>query len=173
MHFVGLTVFHQAVAQVVKRLIVAGAQRRKGHLLIARVFQGFHTVLQQQIFAAVTHRAVNISRLATTAATDAAAEQLQCHTVIDHLCRRHNRSRREIGFVHILHDALGNHPRRTIPGFDGSDSSVSMIGNIVKAWNIHAFDLRCRTQKTGLLPSFVLGPAVQFDDFHRHILALA
>ena len=122
----------QLVAKGGQGRVVAGGQAGEGDLLIAGVVAGADAVVGAEVAAAIAHRAVDVARLTESAAADAAAEQLQSDAVLDDLGGGHDGIHREIGLVHVVDDALGDHSGGTVPGGDGGHGTVVVVGNVVQ-----------------------------------------
>ena len=163
----------QLVAQLVERRIIAGGQTGQCHLLIAGVVAAIQAVLRAQVTAPVSHRTIHIPRLAEPAAADTSPEQLQHHPILHDLRRRHDGFCREIGRVHIVHDALGHHGGCPIVGNDLLDRTVGVVTDLVQTGHVDTVQLCRRHQEAVLVPSLTAGFSMQLDEFRGNILALA
>ena len=163
----------QIVAQLDKMRIVGRRERGKRHILIARVLDRFDGIVAQELFRAVTHRAVDITRLTEAAAADAAAEQLERNAVLHDLSRGNDGLCGIVRLVHILNDALEHRFGCALLGGDGLHRAVVVVVDVVKARHIDAAHLRRLHEKLVLAPPLAPRLAVQLDELDVHLLALA
>ena len=65
--------------------IVAGAEREQRYILTAGIFEKRLPLFCQKLWRFCSYRSVNMSGLAEAAAANAAAEQLEVHSVVNDL----------------------------------------------------------------------------------------
>ena len=119
------------------------------------------------------HGPIDEPRLTEPAAADAPAEQLQHHPVVDDLGGGDHGLGGVIRLVHVLDDPLGDHGGDALLRRDGRDGAVLVIGHVIQGGDVQAGDLRGGAEHPVLGPALALGPAVQLDQLHGDVLALA
>ena len=72
-----------------------------------------------------------------------------------------------------MDDALGDNSGRAVPGRDGRHGAVLVIGHVVQAGHVDTRQLRGGAEEVRLAPPLAAGAAVQLDQLHGHVLALA
>lgn len=80
-----LAVAEKIVAQLRQAAIVAGAEREQRYILTAGIFEKRLPLFCQKLWRFCSYRSVNMSGLAEAAAANAAAEQLEVHSVVNDL----------------------------------------------------------------------------------------
>ena len=170
----GGAVVQQVVAQLQQTGVVGGGQRGQSHLLIARVLTGGLAVLRQQLGVPIAHRAVGVPSLTEAAAPDTAPEQLQHHPVVDDLGGGDDGFDREVGLVHVLHDALAHRLRRAGARLDAhlGQGAVLVVDGLIERGDVDALDLGGLLEKLLLGPALLLGLAVELDVLQGHVLPL-
>ena len=162
----------QIVAQLRELRIIAGAEGRQRHLLVAGVVAGLHAVTHAQLLAAVADGAVHIAGLTESAAPNAAPKQLQRHPILHDLRGGNDGLGGVIGLVHILHDALAHDFGRTALRANLPNGAVFVVVHLIQAGHIQPRHLRRSVKELCFTPPFFSGFSVQLDQLHRHVLAL-
>ena len=126
-----LTVVEHALGQAGQVAVVAGGQRGKRNLLIARVFEHGLRLLQQHLLRLGAQRPVGMPCLAEAAAARAAAEQLD-HRAVEHdIGRRNNKGFRIVHGVQITDDAFLHQRGRAMRGRNAVDGAVLVVSDLV------------------------------------------
>ena len=145
---------NQSINQRLHAGIIRGRKAEHTHLIITGAGQRLGRLLTQNFQRFLTHRAVNYPRLAKTAATVAAAHNLNHGTVMHDLRKRHDLLTREGYAVHILNDALGNLGRRKICHLHLGQAALGIILRLIKFGHINTVKL------TGLPQKFITAKAL-------------
>ena len=164
---------HQTLAQGLQMGIVAGAQTGERNLIPAGVGNQRLGLLFQGLGLLCANGTIGVAGLAETAATAAAAEQLDHGAVKHNIGGGHHEFFRIIDLVQILHHTLADNGRCAILGSDGGNGAVFFIGNIIQGRHINAADLGGLFQELGLAFVLVTALPVQSNQLGHDFLAFA
>ena len=162
----------EGVSELLQSPVVGGGQTGQGQLVVAGICKALHSLPVQHLRTFPPHRAAGEAGLTKPAAPDAPPEHLQVAPVVDNFCGGYDGFGGEVGPVQILHNSLGYHLGRSLPGGDGSQSAVRVVGVGVKGGDVYPGDVGNGLQKPVLGPVLPFGLLVQGDDFHRAFLPL-
>ena len=172
-HVVLLAEGGQIVAQPHQLGVVAGGQGAEGHLLVAGVADGLPAVPGQHLPAPAAHRAVDVPRLAEPAAPDAPTEHLQGNPVVDDLRGGDDGFGGVVGAVHVVDHPFDHLLRRALPGGNGPDGAVGVVGYVVEGGDVDPLYAGGLPEEAGLVPALPLGPAEERRHLRQQLLPLA